>query len=197
MQPTSTTGQSGQSHDMASMPMATPMDLFVHELSDMLSAEQLITQMLRVASDAASNAQLKQGLQHHQEETQRHAQNLQQALQVLGQQPHPVTCHAAEGLMQSLQEGIQSSQSNIVTDGLIAAGAIKTENLEIASYMGLVQKAQLMGQTEVAQLLQQNLEQEERMLQRGIEIGQALDQQSAQSMGGMAMQDQMGSSAQV
>jgi len=55
----------------------------------------------------------------------------------------------------------------------------------------------LMGQTEVAQLLQQNLEQEERMLQRGIEIGQALDQQSAQSMGGMAMQDQMGSSAQV
>jgi ferritin-like metal-binding protein YciE len=182
---------------MASMPMATPMDLFVHELSDMLSAEQLITQMLGVASEAASNAQLKQGLQHHQEETRRHAQNLQQALQVLGQQPHPVTCHAAEGLMQSLQEGIQSSQSNMVTDGLIAAGAIKTENLEIASYMGLVQKAQLMGQTEVAQLLQQNLEQEERMLQRGIEIGQALDQQSAQSMGGMAMQDQMGSSAQV
>src|SRR5215217_4372675 len=150
MQSTTSTGQAQQ------MPMATPLDLFVHELSDMFSAEQIVTEMLGVAAEAASNGQLKQGLLHHQQESQQQAENLQRVFQTLGQNPHPVRCHAAEGLMESLREGLQSSQSNVVTDGLIAAGSIKTENLEIASYMGLVEKARLMGETNAAALLQQN-----------------------------------------
>ena len=194
MQPTST---KGQSQNAQSMPMATPLDLFVHELSEMLSAEQIVTEMLGIASGAASNAQLKQGLQHHQSKSEQHASNLQQALQMLGQPPHPVTCYAAEGLMQSLEEGIQSSQSDMVTDGLITAGAIKTEHLEIACYNGLIQKAQMMEQTEVATLLQQNLQQEEQMLQKGMELSQTLDQRAAQAMGGMSVQHQMGTGAQI
>jgi len=168
------------------MPMQSPIDLFVHELSDALSAEQIVVQMLGEAQALVQNPTIKQGLQKHMEESQQHARNVERALQMLGQQPHPVTCFAAVGLRQSLVEVTQSSPSPEVLEGAVVAGACKTEHLEIAGYNGLIQKAQTMGLTEVAQLLQQNLRQEQRMLQQVEQIGQQMDQQMAAMMSGQA-----------
>ncbi len=67
----------------------------------------------------------------------------------------------------------------MVLEGAVVGGAIETEHLEIAAYTGLVEKAQAMGMTEAAQLLQQNLRQEENMLQQLTQIGQKLTQQMA------------------
>lgn len=190
MQPTSDSGQT------QSMPMRTPMDLFVHELSDMLSAEQIISGMLETAVASASNDQLKQGLQMHREQTDQHATNLRRCFDIIGQQPHPVVCYAAMGLTQSLQEGISASESPMVSDGLIAGGAVKTESLEIASYIGLIQKSQLMGQSEITQLLHQNLEQERTQLQQVQQVAQQLDQQAASMTGSMmAGEDQAAAGA--
>lgn len=189
--------QSTRSGQSQPMPMKTPIDLFVHELSDIQSAEQIIAQMLGTAAQAASNSQLKQGLQQHQQQSQQQAQNIQQVFQMIGQQPHQVRCYAAEGLMQSLQDGLSQAQSPEVKDGLIVAGALKTENLEIASYTGLIEKAQLIGQRDIARLLQQNLDQEQQMLRKVHDVGQQLDQQAAQMMSGLSQQQsQMGTSAQ-
>jgi ferritin-like metal-binding protein YciE len=50
---------------------------------------------------------------------------------------------------------------------LFAAGAAgKTEQYEIQSYTGLIDMAKLMGEKEVAKLLQENLKQEEAMAKR-------------------------------
>jgi len=172
------------------------MDLFTHELSDIYSGEQIISDMLEVAIANAANDELKQGLQRHLQESRQHAQNLQQIFQMIDQKPHAVRCYAADGLVLSLDEGLQASQTTEVSDGLIVAGARKAENLEIASYMGLIEKAQLMGQADVTRLLQANLEQEQRMLQLSEQISQKLDQQFFQAMAGMmAQQGEMGSSA--
>ena len=43
----------------------------------------------------------------------------------------------------------------------IVGGNSKVEHFEVATYRGLIQGAQAMGQTEVASLLQENLAQEE------------------------------------
>lgn len=176
-------------------PMRTSMDLFVHELSDMYSAEQIIVDMLEFGAASAANDQIQQGMLMHRDETRQHADNLRQCFDILGQQPHPVRCYAADGLMMSLQEGITASESELVNDGLVASGAKKTESLEIASYTGLVQKAQLMGQTEVMRLLEQNLQQEQRMLQQVEQIALQLDQQAASIAGAMMGDDQAAASA--
>ncbi len=123
------------------MPMQRPLDLFVHELSDALSAEQIVVQMLGEAQGLVQTPELRQGLQLHQQQSQQHAQNVERVLRLLGQQPHPVTCHAAAGLRQSLMEVAQSGPSPEVLEGAVVAGACKTEHLEIAGYTGLVQKA--------------------------------------------------------
>jgi ferritin-like metal-binding protein YciE len=60
---------------------------------------------------------------------------------------------------------------------------MKTEHLEIAAYTGLVEKARTMGQTEAAQLLMQNLQEEQQMLQRVEQIATQLTQQMASIQG--------------
>jgi ferritin-like metal-binding protein YciE len=191
--PMQQTPRNGQTQ---SMPMATPMDLFTHELSDMYSAEQIIADMLEVAIANAADDELKQGLQRHLQESRQHAQNLQQIFQMIDQKPHAVRCYAADGLALSLDEGMQSAQTPQVSDGLIVAGARKAESLEIATYTGLIEKAQLLGQADVTRLLQTNLEQEQRMLQLSEQVGRKLDQQFIGAMAGMmAQQGEMGASA--
>ena len=68
----------------------------------------------------------------------------------------------------------------------MVAGAMKTEHLEIAGYTGLVEKARAMGQTEAAQLLQENLQEEMQMLQQVEQIATQLTQQMAAMPGANA-----------
>ena len=170
--------------DSTRMPMQTPQDLFVHELSDIHNAEQIIIQMLEEAQGMVQNPQLKEGLQMHAEQSRQQAQRVQQVFEQMGVQPHPIECHAAQGLYQELQEAQQSQPSPEVLEGLVVGGACKTEHYEIAAYTGLVEKARAMGRTEAVELLQQNLQEEQQMLQRVEEISQQLTQQMA-SINGM------------
>ena len=164
------------------MPMQTPTDLFVHELSDIHSAEQIIVKMLREAQGMATNPQLRQALTQQEQETRQQAQNLDQIFQQLGQQRHPVTCHAVEGLQKELEEVRKTDASSGVLDGVILGGAMKTEHYEISAYQGLVKKAQAMGEQRCAELLQQNLQQEQQTLQTLIGIGDQMLQQLAGAM---------------
>lgn len=151
---------------VANMPMQSPTDLFIHELSDVYSAEQIVLDMLQQASARVRGTELRQAIEHHAQETRRHISSIEGVFQTLGAQPHSIVCHAAEGLRQSLQEAISANPSEAVLDGVIAGGASKTEYLEVASYNVLVQMARAMGRTDIAETLQQNLEQENAMRQR-------------------------------
>jgi ferritin-like metal-binding protein YciE len=159
------------------MSMQTPQDLFVHELSDIYDAEQIIVQMLEEAQGLVQSPQLLKGLRMHAEQSRQHAQRVQQVLQRLGAQPHPVQSYPVRGLYQQLQEVQSFGPSPEVLQGLVVGGAAKTEHLEIAAYTGLIEKAQAMGQREAAQLLRQNLQDEQQMLQRVEDISQQLTQQ--------------------
>jgi ferritin-like metal-binding protein YciE len=182
--------QTPRNGQMQPHPMRTPMDLFIHELSDINSAEQIFSDMLEFGAASTANAQIKQGMLMHRDESRQQADNIRQIFEILGQNVHPIRSYAADGLMMSLQEGIAASESQLVTDGLIVSNGRKTEAFEIASYTGLIQKAQLMGQAEVVRLLQQNLDQEKRTLQQVEQISLQLDQQAASVAGAMMGGDQ-------
>jgi ferritin-like metal-binding protein YciE len=176
------------------MPMKTPQDLFIHELSDIHNAEQIIVQMLEEAQGLVQNQQLKDGLRMHADQSRQQAQRIERIFQQMGAQPHPVQCHAVEGLYQELKDVQQSNPSPDVLEGIVTGGAAKTEHYEIAAYTGLIEKARAMGQSEAAQLLQQNLQEEQQMLQRVEQISQQLTRQMA-SMAGMQSGQQAGMSA--
>lgn len=139
------------------MPMQSPTDLFVHELSAMRSGEQTIVRLLEEAQPLVQDQQLKEALRMHAEQSRMHAQRLERIMQNMGAQPHPVRCFAIEGMIQDLQVVQQSGPSREVLEGCVTGAVRKTENFEIAAYMGLTEKARALGLTQAAALLEQNL----------------------------------------
>ncbi len=147
------------------MPVQSPRDLFVYGLSEMHSAEQSILQQLPQLEQVCQNPQVKQTLSNHITETQRQVSRLQECFRLLGVQPMSVTCHAVDCMQQDFQSFMQQNPSRDVIDLFCLGAAGKTEHYEIASYTGLIDKARAMGQSQVVSLLEDNLNEEQRMAQ--------------------------------
>jgi len=164
--------------------MQTPQDLFLHELGDIYDAGNRILQILPALAQESNDQQAQQAYQRHLQETQQQIQNLDQCFQILGAQPQREACYAVQGLKQEHDAFLQEQPSSQLITMFDLGAASKTEYYEIASYTGLIAKAQLMGQQQIASLLQQNLQQEQNMAQTVQQIAQQLGQQQAPQMSG-------------
>lgn len=145
------------------MTLTTARDLFLHELSDTVSAEHIVEKMLVTLQGETTNADVKAALKHHHAETLQQIKNLDKVFKQLGEKPEDTTCHAAEGLKKEHDALQKEKPSPLVLEVGNLAGAAKTEHYEIASYTALIQMAKDLGETEVADLLKENLDQEKEM----------------------------------
>jgi ferritin-like metal-binding protein YciE len=160
------------------MAIQSAQELFQHELSDMYSAEQAILKMLPQLAGEVKDAQVKSALQMHEQQTQQQVQNLDQCFQLLGMKRlEHVSCDAVLGLKQEHESFLKEQPSETILTMFDLGAASKTEHYEIASYQGLIEKAQLMGQQNVVQLLRQNLRQEEEMAQKVSQLARELGRQ--------------------
>lgn len=148
------------------MALDSPTALYMHELSDMLSAEQMIEQTLNKQQGEVHHQDIKQALRMHAEQTRQHIQNLQQVFQILGVQPQKMTCYGIQGLKQELDSIKDQKPSPDVLDLAVLGADEKVEHYEIASYTMLLEVARLMGEQQVVNLLEQNMRQEEEMARR-------------------------------
>lgn len=172
------------------MAMNSPRDLFVHEMSDIYDAEQRILQMLPKMASESNNQQVKSALQDHERETRQQVTNLEQCFQILGVQPTRTTCHAISGLKQEHDDFLKENPNDDIKTMFDLGAAAKTEHYEIASYRGLVDKAKMMGESKCANLLSQNLQQEESMAQRVENLAHQLGQQATMQPGQMGQPGQ-------
>ncbi|HYX48614.1 MAG TPA: DUF892 family protein [Ktedonobacteraceae bacterium] len=164
------------------MAMKSPQELFLHELGDMYDAEQRIAKMLPEMAKECNNAQLKNAFEQHEQETQQQIRNLEQCFQLLGSKPQKASCQAIAGLKQEHDTFLKERPSEEILSMFDLGGASKTEYYEMASYKGLIEKANMMGQQQVTQLLQQNLQQEEAMAKKVEQLSRQLGQQLIQQM---------------
>lgn len=144
----------------------TPQALFVHELSDIRSAESIILTMLEEGIEAASNTQLKAGLKAHHKQTEQHLANVDKVFELIGEKPEAIECKGAKGLHEEAKEAIKEKPAPEILDSMLASGAMKTEHYEIVAYEGLVDQAKSLGQTEAAKLLRENLKDEKETLKK-------------------------------
>ena len=163
------------------MTLATPHELFVHELADAMSAEQIILKMLPELAREARHPEVKQAIQEHERETRQQVQNLEQAFKQLGEKPEPTTCYAAEGLQKEHEALHEEQPTPEILEMANLAGAAKTEHYEIATYTALVQMARDLGQREVATLLRENLDQEKAMAKRVEALSKELGKEAKQN----------------
>jgi ferritin-like metal-binding protein YciE len=158
-----------------------PKDLFVHQLGEALNMERTVLTMLKKNEQTATEPQLKRLFAHHRDETEGQIQNLEQAFSSLGVKPTGHTCHAMEGMKKEAQDLVEKSAPELI-DGVLAGGATHVEHYEIATYDGLITKADAMGADDVVALLQENLEQEQHTLNEVQTAAQALSKREAQQI---------------
>src|SRR5689334_10336877 len=140
---------------------------FTHELEDIYDAEHQFLEGQQQMLELASDPTLKSMITEHMNQTQQHIRNLDQVFSLVGQQPKRTTCAGAKGIVTEGQKLFKETQNaQEVLDCAIAGAASKVEHYEIATYRGMIQGADLMGQREIVSLLQQNLQQEEQTAQR-------------------------------
>jgi ferritin-like metal-binding protein YciE len=160
--------------------MSEPRDLFLHELGDVLYAEQTLVKALPKLQEEAADDELAQGFREHLKETRQHVKNLEQAFETLGEPAKAEKCPGIEGIKKEHDEFVSNeSPSQEVLDAFLTGAGARTEHYEIAAYEGLVTMAEAMGEDEVAQLLNENLAQEKQALRKLQTIGKRLAKQGA------------------
>lgn len=143
------------------MAIKTLTDLFIHDLSDVYSAEKQITRALPKMARAASDEKLKAAFEAHLEETRGQIERLDQLVETTeGIRLKRMKCHALEGLVEEAQEIIESVEKGEVRDAGLIGAAQKVEHYEIATYGTLHAMAVRLGLKDAAALLAETLQEE-------------------------------------
>ena len=142
------------------MEMDTLQELFVEELKDLYSAEaQLLKAMPRMVKKA-QHPELKKAIETHMKETEVQIERLDQVFENLGEKAKGKKCLAMEGLVNEAKEHMAEDMDADVMDAALIGMAQKIEHYEIAGYGTARTYAKLLGNKDVARLLQQTLDEE-------------------------------------
>jgi ferritin-like metal-binding protein YciE len=142
------------------MKMKTLEDLLHHELKDLYSAEKQILKALPKMIKAATSGDLQQALENHLEETERQVNRLEWIFQKLELPARATKCKAMEGLVEEGKETLEEDMEDHVRDAAIIAAAQRVEHYEMAGYGCARTFAQHLGHNEIADMLQQTLDEE-------------------------------------
>ena len=159
--------------------IATPRDLFLHELGDILYVERaLVDEALPQLIDEVQDEELRQALESHLEETPTHVKNVEKVFEVFGETPTVEPCIGFEGLKKEHAKLVSESSSDLI-DMVDLGAAARTENYEIAAYEGLRRMAKALGEDEAVELLDANLAQEKEALRLVEKISTRVSNDSA------------------
>lgn len=142
--------------------MKTINELFLTFLQDVYYAERQILKALPKMAKASQSEHLKQALLNHREETEHQVERLQQVFDHVGKRARGQTCEAIQGLIEEGEEIINEFEQGVVRDAGIIACAQAVEHYEMARYGALLAWAKACGMKEVAQLLDETLQEEKK-----------------------------------
>ena len=135
-------------------------DLFVHTLRDIYYAEQQIAKNLPDMVSKATDPSLKSGLETHLGETKNQISRLEQVFQLHGVEATGVDCPAIDGILKEASEVAGEVDDKGVLDAALIAAAQAVEHYEITRYGTLIAWANMLGRSDCASVLKQNLDEE-------------------------------------
>ena len=148
--------------------------LLKHDIQLLRSAEEQIVEAMPAMIARATNPGLKQALEQHLRITKDHVNRLDQVRDMVGADEDSVKkysgvlaqlmggtkCKGMDGLIDEGQQLMAENFDDEVMDAAIIGACQKIEHFEIASYGTARSYAQQLGMNDVAQLLQQTLDEE-------------------------------------
>ncbi|MFT4172750.1 MAG: ferritin-like domain-containing protein [Rhodocyclaceae bacterium] len=135
-------------------------ELFVHELSDIYSAEKQLTRALPKMARAATSPALVQAFEHHLEETQGQIERIDRIVELTGIRLKRIKCMAMEGLVEEGKEAIEEIDKGPILDAALIGAGQRVEHYEMAGYNTLSRLARQLGLNDADKLLQETLSEE-------------------------------------
>jgi len=135
-------------------------DLYLEQLKDLYDAENQLIKALPKMAKVASSPELRNAFEEHLEKTREHAQRIETIFEGMGEKAKGQKCKAMEGLVKEGSEVIEEDMEEGVKDAALIAAAQRVEHYEIAGYGCVRTYANLLGDSEAANLLEQTLREE-------------------------------------
>lgn len=135
-------------------------ELFLDGLKDIVYAERALVKSLPKMANNATDLKLKEAITEHVAVTERQVERLTQVFEILGESDRGKKCEAIEGLIKEGESIMEDTELGPVRDAGIIAASQKIEHYEIASYGTLVAFAKILGEDEIAALLEETLAEE-------------------------------------
>jgi ferritin-like metal-binding protein YciE len=136
--------------------------MLVNEVRDLYDAEKRLTTAMPRLARKATNRELQKALNSHLRETKGQVRRLEQVFKRLDEKPRGKACLGMRGIVEEGNEHLKEEfEREDLRDAMIIGAWSKVEHYEMASYMGAIGHARLLGQSEVQELLEENLREEQ------------------------------------
>jgi ferritin-like metal-binding protein YciE len=142
------------------MSVSSMEELLIDELKDLYSAEKQITRALPKLVKATSSPKLKEAFESHLQETEGHVERLEKIFEILGKGARGKTCHGMQGVLEEGAEVIEETEKSPLRDAALIGAAQRVEHYEMAAYGSVRDFARILGQEEIASLLEKTLDEE-------------------------------------
>jgi ferritin-like metal-binding protein YciE len=154
----------------------TLKELYIDELRDIYDAENQLTKALPKLAKHSTSEELRAGFEEHLEQTKGHVARLEKIFTELDEKPTGKKCKGMQGLVAEGEEMIEEDEleGETLDAGLISA-AQRVEHYEIAAYGCVRTYAELLGEDDAAQLLDQTLEEEKETDQKLTKLAEKIN----------------------
>jgi ferritin-like metal-binding protein YciE len=135
-------------------------DLFQNTLADLYDAEKQIVAALPKMIAAASSEELSASLESHLEETREHVSRLERIFEGISAQADATECKVMQTLLSEGAKLVFEFEKSPELDVALITAAQKVEHYEIAGYNAASGLAEILGQQDAFDLLQETLQEE-------------------------------------
>jgi ferritin-like metal-binding protein YciE len=157
--------------------------LFEQELRDIYDAEKQLTKALPKLAKKATAEELKAAFQQHLSQTEQHIERLDQVFEALELPARGKKCEGMKNLIKEGEEMMSEVEDDATRDAVMIAAAQKVEHYEIAAYGTMRTWANVLGHSEVAQLLEETLNEEKETDQNLTQIAESFVNQASAEEG--------------
>jgi ferritin-like metal-binding protein YciE len=134
--------------------------LLQEELKDIYDFEKRLVKAIPKMARAASSEELRSALADHLEVTRNQVQRVEHIFQLLGTAAKAKACAGMKGIIEEGEETLQLEAETSLLDTAIIGAAQRVEHYEMAAYAAAHAMAEQLGNQEIADLLQETLEEE-------------------------------------
>lgn len=135
-------------------------ELFIDELKDLYHAEHQVLKALPKMVKAATAPDLREAFETHLQQTEAQIERLEEVFGLLDMEPKGKPCKGMKGIIDEGKEVLEEDFTPAVMDAALVSSAQRVEHYEIAGYGTLRTFAQMLGHKEIAQILNETLQEE-------------------------------------